>query len=134
MEDESNYDPDNCSLDVENKYGLYSNSDDEEPPDLMSRGSGGNNKMVCVMNDISWSETSGGPKMIQRNMDVKYNRSDEWQRTYYEWWRACFLSRYLSPSISILTRCFGDFRKECLSTIDKDRVFSQNLENFRAPP
>ena len=37
--------------------------------------------MVWGINDIRRSETSGEYNMIQHNMNVKYNRSDEWRCT-----------------------------------------------------
>ena len=80
------YDPDKDTPDVENNYTLYSNSSDEEPTDLMSHKvydssddeSGVNDEAVCGMNYIRWSETAEDYEIIKSNIDVEYNRSDEW--------------------------------------------------------
>ena len=37
LEDNRNYDPDDDTMDAEKDYGLYSNYDDEKPPDLIDR-------------------------------------------------------------------------------------------------
>ena len=119
IEDESDYDSDDDTPNVENDYGLY-NADDEDllgkadedidekelaevldGEDLeitvsqivnttmikynMLGDAYSHDETVCGMNDIRWSKTAGDYMMMQRKMNAKYNRSDEWGRTYYEW-------------------------------------------------
>ena len=36
------------------------------------------------INDIRWSETAGAFKIAKRDINTKYNPSDEWRGAYYE--------------------------------------------------
>ena len=145
LEDNRSYDPDDDTMDAEKDYSLYSNSDEEKPPDLIDRwwyynsdneseddddnllgkpdedideedlaevldsedfgitvsqiikttmikynvlgDAYSHDETVWGINDIRWFETVGNYKMVKRDMNAKYNQSNEWRRTYYEWWR-----------------------------------------------